>query len=65
LAQYGAADMRREYNTEKACAPHCTVSCVHYVFYFDSWRKPQTQPDTRPLDSTSKDALIHIGSASR
>jgi len=65
LADYGAADMRREYNTEKACAPHCTVSCVHYVSYFDSWRKPQTQPDPRPFDSSSKESLVHIESASR
>ena len=27
---------------EKACAPLCTVSCVHQISYFDSWRNPQT-----------------------
>src|SRR5437879_6615234 len=38
LEQYTIADIRREYLTEKACAPHCTVSCVHQVSIFDSWR---------------------------
>ena len=32
----------REYLTEKPCAPYCTVSCVHYVSYFDFWRGKQT-----------------------
>jgi MoaA/NifB/PqqE/SkfB family radical SAM enzyme len=41
LAQYTAQDLRREYLTEKSCAPHCTVSCVHQVSIFDSWRAPQ------------------------
>ena len=41
LAQYTLADIRREYLTEKSCAPHCTVSCVHQVSIFDSWRAPQ------------------------
>jgi MoaA/NifB/PqqE/SkfB family radical SAM enzyme len=41
LEQYTVADIRREYLTEKSCAPHCTVSCVHQVSIFDSWRAPQ------------------------
>src|SRR5271154_2455042 len=41
LATYTRDDMRREYLTEKGCAPHCTVSCVHQVSVFDSWRAPQ------------------------
>src|SRR6184192_2835227 len=41
LEQYTIADIRREYLTEKSCAPHCTVSCVHQVSIFDSWRFPQ------------------------
>ena len=44
LAQYTVADIRREYLTEKSCAPHCTVSCVHQVSIFDSWRAPQLPP---------------------
>jgi MoaA/NifB/PqqE/SkfB family radical SAM enzyme len=50
LSDYGVHDIRREYVTEKACAPHCTVSCVHYVSYFDFWRAPQTLPDPRPFE---------------
>ncbi len=41
LEKYTTADIRREYITEKSCAPHCTVSCVHQVSIFDSWRAPQ------------------------
>jgi MoaA/NifB/PqqE/SkfB family radical SAM enzyme len=41
LEQYTKDDLRREYLTEKGCAPHCTVSCVHQVSIFDSWRAPQ------------------------
>ncbi len=44
LEQYAFADLRREYLTEKPCAPHCTVSCVHQVSYIDFWRAPQQQP---------------------
>ncbi len=42
LEQYSVADIRREFLTEKGCAPHCTVSCVHQVSYMDHWRAPQT-----------------------
>jgi MoaA/NifB/PqqE/SkfB family radical SAM enzyme len=41
LAKYSIEDIRREYLSEKACASHCTVSCVHQVSVFDSWRAPQ------------------------
>jgi MoaA/NifB/PqqE/SkfB family radical SAM enzyme len=41
LESYTKEDLRREYLAEKSCAPHCTVSCVHQVSIFDSWRDPQ------------------------
>jgi MoaA/NifB/PqqE/SkfB family radical SAM enzyme len=41
LEKYTIADVRREFLIEKCCAPHCTVSCVHQVSVFDSWRAPQ------------------------
>jgi len=41
LEKYTLQDIRREYVTEKSCASHCTVSCVHQVSIFDSWRAPQ------------------------
>ena len=42
LEEYTREDVRREYLTEKSCAPYCTVSCVHYVSYFDFFRGKQT-----------------------
>jgi MoaA/NifB/PqqE/SkfB family radical SAM enzyme len=42
LDRYSVDDIRREFLTEKSCAPHCTVSCVHQVSYMDFWRAPQT-----------------------
>lgn len=62
LLSYGLADIRREYLTEKGCAPHCTVSCVHYVSYFDSWRAPQVFRHTRPHDER-QEPLVRIGTA--
>ena len=46
LEKYTVADIRREFLTEKSCAPHCTVSCVHQVSIFDSWRAPQQPPES-------------------
>ncbi|HZT28238.1 MAG TPA: radical SAM protein [Bryobacteraceae bacterium] len=42
LAQYTVDDIRREFLTEKTCAPRCTVACVHQISYMDFWRAPQT-----------------------
>jgi MoaA/NifB/PqqE/SkfB family radical SAM enzyme len=42
LLEYTGEDIRREYLTKKACAPYCTVACVHQVSAFDNWRDPQT-----------------------
>jgi len=56
LAQYTRADIRREYVTEKSCAPHCTVSCVHQISYLDFWRAPQNQRPAQP-----EDGLVQIG----
>jgi MoaA/NifB/PqqE/SkfB family radical SAM enzyme len=50
LAEYTREDIRREYLTEKSCAPYCTVSCVHYVSYFDFFRDPQTLKSGMPAD---------------
>lgn len=41
LSGYTPEDIRREFLTEKSCAPSCTVSCVHQVSYLDGWRAPQ------------------------
>ncbi len=41
VEQYTTADVVREYNTEKWCAPLCTVACAHKVAILDNWRNPQ------------------------
>jgi MoaA/NifB/PqqE/SkfB family radical SAM enzyme len=43
LAEYGVADLEREYETVKSCAPHCTVSCVHRVALLDAIRERPLQ----------------------
>jgi len=50
LDKYTVDVIRREYRTEKGCAPHCTVSCVHQVSVFDAWRAPQ-RPAPAPAGS--------------
>jgi len=58
LEQYTLADIRREFLTEKSCAPHCTVSCVHQVSYIDHWRAPQTLQT--PQASVGAGQLVQI-----
>jgi MoaA/NifB/PqqE/SkfB family radical SAM enzyme len=59
LAQYTVEDIRREYLTEKGCAPYCTVSCVHQVSYLDFWRAPQTIKGPKPVNE-NRDELVQI-----
>jgi len=61
LEKYTVEDIRREYLTEKSCAPYCTVSCVHYVSYFDFWRGKQTIRQEVPEQHHEK--LVKIQSA--
>jgi MoaA/NifB/PqqE/SkfB family radical SAM enzyme len=61
LENYTVEDIRREYLTEKSCAPYCTVSCVHYVSYFDFWRGKQTIRQEVP--EQQHDKLVKIQSA--
>ncbi|SRR5579883_1944767 len=63
LDQYTKEDIRREYLTEKGCAPYCTVSCVHYVSYFDFWRHPQTIKSNMPAQQESP--LVKITNSGR
>ncbi len=56
LEKYTTSDLRREFYTEKSCAPHCTVSCVHQVSVLDAWRAPQ-RPATA---SEPEDGLVQI-----
>ncbi len=48
LERYGAADIRREYLTKKACAPYCTIGCVHQASIVDRWRDPQIYEFSSP-----------------
>jgi MoaA/NifB/PqqE/SkfB family radical SAM enzyme len=48
LAEYTLEDVRREYLTEKGCAPHCTISCVHQISFIDRWRDPQKKAAPTP-----------------
>ena len=58
LESYTIHDLRREYLTEKTCAPHCTVSCVHQVSVLDAWRAPQ-QPAAESV-AVSPGDLVQI-----
>ncbi|HKP13457.1 MAG TPA: radical SAM protein [Blastocatellia bacterium] len=42
LEDYTMKDFDHAYNTEKWCAPTCTLQCVHQVGILDNWRHPQT-----------------------
>jgi MoaA/NifB/PqqE/SkfB family radical SAM enzyme len=59
LEKYTGEDLRREYLREKSCAPQCTVSCVHQVSIFDSWRAPQ-QPAPRVTPTAPENRLVQI-----
>jgi MoaA/NifB/PqqE/SkfB family radical SAM enzyme len=61
LEQYTRDDVRREFYTEKPCAPHCTISCVHQTSLIDFFRGRQhpagSFPSTRP---SQQGQLVHI-----
>jgi len=59
LETYTRDDLRREYLTEKSCAPHCTVSCVHQVSIFDGWRAPQNPAEAPPAMAAGNE-LVQI-----
>src|SRR3954449_2106880 len=59
LEKYTIEDIRREYLTEKPCAPHCTVSCVHQVSIFDAWRAPQKPAPAASAESRASE-LVQI-----
>jgi len=51
LSEYTREHMAAEFDEEKACAPYCTVSCVHAVSVFDNWRSPQRTPPAQEKGS--------------
>ena len=59
LETYSVEDIRREYVTQKSCAPFCTVSCVHQISYFDFFRGKQT----RIVEPVPEQQLVSINIA--
>ena len=63
LENYTVEDIRREYLTQKSCAPRCTVSCVQQIAMVDNWRDPQTlSPASRGGQS---EPLVQLQASSR
>lgn len=67
LAQYTKEMRRREYFTEKPCAPLCTVSCVQQIAVVDNWRDPQ---NLKPVPASApglsaETPLVQLSSAAR
>ena len=61
LEAYGRADLRREYDTPKTCAPYCTVNCAQRVALFDNWRGRQNSQlavPVRPAPAGRKDQAL-------
>ncbi len=48
LAEYGRDELRRAFHTAKACAPRCTIGCVHDVSVLDQGedQRPPERPET-------------------
>jgi MoaA/NifB/PqqE/SkfB family radical SAM enzyme len=60
IAEYSREDLKREFLTEKSCAPNCTISCVHQVSYIDHWRAPQTSRTTPGAHAGASSGLVQI-----
>lgn len=65
LLEYTSEDVRREYLTEKSCAPYCTVSCVHQTALFDKWRDPQTIRTKVSEETVHQNPLVQIETTQR
>jgi len=57
LMEYTFEDIRREYYTAKACAPRCTVACVHQISYIDFWRGRQNLAPSEVGQTPSQDLV--------
>jgi len=64
LAKYTVEHIRREFVTEKSCAPYCTISCVHQTSYMDFWRSPQRRPAAEPIPAGALVQIEPLGSES-
>jgi MoaA/NifB/PqqE/SkfB family radical SAM enzyme len=61
LADYGRADLKREFHTKKGCADLCTVGCVRTCSAYDEWRPQGLTPD--PKYAVPQEPLVRIGRA--
>ena len=61
LEQYTMEDFKREYFTEKWCAPTCTLQCVHQVGILDNWRDPQKSPGEIQAERDKKGRKNSVG----
>lgn len=63
LEKYTGADLEREYWTKKACAPFCTVSCVHRVAMIDLMREDPRRALTKffPPEAPGAPAQLPAG----
>jgi MoaA/NifB/PqqE/SkfB family radical SAM enzyme len=60
IAEYTAADVKREFLTAKSCAPNCTIGCVHRISHIDHWRAPQTSNVSPGGQGAEAPALVKI-----
>jgi MoaA/NifB/PqqE/SkfB family radical SAM enzyme len=49
LLEYTRSDIKREFDTQKACSPLCSLSCVQQMSMFDRWRGAQRIADPGSL----------------
>jgi organic radical activating enzyme len=54
LERYGPEDLRREGSKPKACAPFCTISCVHQTAMLDDFRTRPRQALAGIIDRRRK-----------
>jgi hypothetical protein len=50
LERYTRQDYEREFHRTKACAPYCTISCVHQTSMLDSFREKPRETLIQLLD---------------
>lgn len=55
LLEYGAADLREQFDTIKDCNASCTVGCVRNNSKLDEWR-----PQTRKAPPTDPHGRVHL-----
>lgn len=63
LEEYTMEDFKREYKTEKWCAPTCTIQCVHQVGILDNWRDPQVSAAQLRKEQQQKEKLVQISAS--